>query len=44
MIEMCVNDAKIFGEKLDGVEYIDRIAVYGIVINNEGKGAESGIA
>ncbi|MBE6068537.1 MAG: NUDIX domain-containing protein [Clostridium lundense] len=38
MIENTLNnDQKIFGKKLDEVEYIDRIAVYGIVINNEGK-------
>lgn len=38
MIENTLDtDEKIFGEKLDGIEYIDRIAVYGIVINNEGK-------
>lgn len=27
----------IFGEKLEGIEYINRIGVYGIVFNNEGK-------
>ena len=27
----------IFGEKLEGIEYTDRIGVYGIVFNNEGK-------
>jgi 8-oxo-dGTP diphosphatase len=31
------SDEKVFGEKLSGVNYIDRIGVYGIVIDNEGK-------
>lgn len=31
------NDEKTFGERLEGIEYIERIGVYGIVINNEGK-------
>jgi 8-oxo-dGTP diphosphatase len=30
-------DDKIFGEKLENIEYIDRRAVYGIVINDEGE-------
>ncbi|MPM63116.1 hypothetical protein SDC9_109996 [bioreactor metagenome] len=38
MIENILNnDKKIFGKKLDGVEYINRIAVYGIVTDGEGK-------
>ncbi|WP_186430416.1 NUDIX domain-containing protein [Clostridium sp. BSD9I1] len=38
MIENILNnDEKIFGKKLDGVGYIDRIAVYGIVTDGEGK-------
>lgn len=28
---------KVFGEKLENVEYIDRIGIYGIVINRDGK-------
>ncbi|MBZ9689361.1 NUDIX domain-containing protein [Clostridium estertheticum] len=31
------DDEKVFGEKLNDVNYIDRGAVYGIVINDEGK-------
>ncbi len=31
------DDEKVFGEKLNGVNYIDRAGVYGIVINDEGK-------
>lgn len=31
------DDEKVFGEKLNGVSYIDRSGVYGIVINVEGK-------
>ena len=31
------SDQKVFGEKIDGVEYINRVGVYGIVIDNEGK-------
>lgn len=31
------TDGKTFGEKLAGIEYTNRIGVYGIVINNEGK-------
>ncbi len=27
----------IFGEKLEGIEYVNRIGVYGIAFNNEGK-------
>lgn len=30
------ENEKVFGEKIHDVKYIDRIAVYGIVINNEG--------
>ncbi|MBZ9621439.1 NUDIX domain-containing protein [Clostridium sp. FP2] len=30
-------DEKVFGEKLNGVNYIDRTGVYGIVINYDGK-------
>ncbi|MBZ9689322.1 NUDIX domain-containing protein [Clostridium estertheticum] len=38
MAENVVNDdKKVFGEKLNGVNYIDRGGVYGIVINEEGK-------
>ena len=31
------NGEKIFGEKLQNVEYIDRSGVYGVIINKEGK-------
>jgi 8-oxo-dGTP diphosphatase len=31
------NDEKTFGEKIKDIEYIDRIGVYGIAINVEGK-------
>ncbi len=31
------NDENIFGEKLDNVEYADRIGIYGIAFNKEGK-------
>lgn len=31
------DDENIFGEKLNGVNYIDRTGVYGIAINDEGK-------
>lgn len=31
------DNEKVLGEKLNGVEYIERSAVYGIVINNEGR-------
>lgn len=38
MSENAVNsDEKVFGQKLSGVGYIDRIGVYGIAIDNEGK-------
>lgn len=31
------SDRQAFGEKLDGIEYIDRVAVYGIAVDGEGK-------
>lgn len=34
---MLNDDGKIFGEKLEGVEYIKRVGVYGITFNKEGK-------
>lgn len=38
MIDSNLNiDEKIFGEKLENIEYIDRRAVYGIVVNDEGE-------
>jgi 8-oxo-dGTP diphosphatase len=38
MPENVVNDdEKVFGEKLNGENYIDRAGVYGIGINDEGK-------
>ena len=30
-------EKKVFGEKIDGIEYRDRIGVYGICFNKEGK-------
>lgn len=30
------TEEKVFGQKLDNIEYTDRIGVYGIVINEEG--------
>jgi 8-oxo-dGTP diphosphatase len=31
------EDEKTFGEKLENVNYIERIGIYGIFINDEGK-------
>lgn len=31
------NNEEVFGEKLNGVNYIERAGVYGIAIDNEGK-------
>lgn len=31
------NEEQVFGEKLQNVKYIDRIGVYGVIINNEDK-------
>jgi hypothetical protein len=31
------ENEKVFGEKIHGIKYIDRHAVYGIAIDNDGK-------
>ena len=37
MFENRLYDGTVFGDKLRGVHYTERIAVYGIVISNDGK-------
>ena len=37
MAEKIIDSYETFGEKLAGIEYTNRLGVYGIVINNEGK-------
>ena len=38
MIEnLLENEEKIFGEKLENINYIHRSGVYGVIVNNEGK-------